>query len=360
MQSEDIKALLERVARGMCRLKAIGAEPVAPAGAGFAVEFQEWDWEVGVGLYGALRYAIANRNTALIASIERWYDGQIARGLPPRQINSTAPMLPLVLLLDHVDRPDLEALTRDWAEWLMAHQPRTEDGGFQHTVKERANDGELWDDTLFMAVLFLGAAGRRFGETAWVDEAAYQFLVHARYLADPPTGLWFHGWTFHGRNNFARARWARGNAWVTVAIPEFIDLVGAVPVAVRRQLERILVSQVNALKGLQRPDGMWTTLLDDPDSPRETSATAGFAYGMLRALAGGLLPPTDLACAERALGAVLERIGEDGIVAEVSDGTAMGHSLDHYRRIPNVPAPYGQALAMLLLSEVQSRMETSR
>jgi unsaturated rhamnogalacturonyl hydrolase len=30
----------------------------------------------------------------------------------------------------------------------------------------------------------------------------------------------------------------------------------------------------------------------------------------------------------------------------------MGHDLDFYRRIPNLPTPYGQALTMLLLTEV--------
>ena len=50
-------------------------------------------------------------------------------------------------------------------------------------------------------------------------------------------------------------------------------------------------------------------------------------------------------------------IGEDGIVLEVSDGTPMGHDLDFYRRIPNVPAPYGQALVMLLLVETLSGLK---
>jgi unsaturated rhamnogalacturonyl hydrolase len=30
----------------------------------------------------------------------------------------------------------------------------------------------------------------------------------------------------------------------------------------------------------------------------------------------------------------------------------MGHDLDFYRRIPNLPTPYGQALTMLLLIDV--------
>ena len=66
----------------------------------------------------------------------------------------------------------------------------------------------------------------------------------------------------------------------------------------------------------------------------------------------GILDKDDRAHAERALAAVLAQIDEEGVVHGVSDGTPMGHDLDFYRRIPNVPTPYGQALTMLLLTEV--------
>ncbi len=42
---------------------------------------------------------------------------------------------------------------------------------------------------------------------------------------DRETGLWFHGWNYEGRHNFARARWARGNSWLTMVIPDFLELV---------------------------------------------------------------------------------------------------------------------------------------
>ena len=51
-------------------------------------------------------------------------------------------------------------------------------------------------------------------------KAKRQFLLHSKYLADPTTGLWFHGWTFAGRHHFAKARWARGNSWVTMMLRE--------------------------------------------------------------------------------------------------------------------------------------------
>ncbi|MGO8227216.1 glycoside hydrolase family 88 protein, partial [Rhizobium ruizarguesonis] len=74
-------------------------------------------------------------------------------------------------------RPDFRALVEDWAEWLVKELPNTEDGGFQHFVKERLNDGELWDDTLFMACLFLSRAGVLCERSEWIDEAFYQSVI---------------------------------------------------------------------------------------------------------------------------------------------------------------------------------------
>jgi unsaturated rhamnogalacturonyl hydrolase len=350
---EILSEALSRVAVGLARLKGIN-ETADLSDSGYDLQFDEWDWEVGVGIYGLLRHAEAVNDRSLIDAIARWYDWQIGRGLPPRQVNSSSPMLPLCVLIDHVERPDWEELVRDWAQWLVTSLAKTEDGGFQHVVKERMNDGELWDDTLFMTCLFLARAGQRFGRQDWIEEAFYQFVVHERYLADPVTGLWYHGWTFNGRHNFAKAFWARGNSWITVAIPELFGLVDHVPDHLRRHLVYILSAQVKTLAAHQRENGMFHTLVCDPTSPEETSATAAIAYGILRGIDLGIVDEIYRPVAERALDAVLTRIDRDGIVLQVSDGTPMGHTLDFYRQIPNVPAPYGQALVMLLLARAMN------
>ncbi len=346
--TDALLSQLRNVATGLARLRGIN-ETAPLAGDGFRLQFDEWDWEIGVGVYGLYRHAEATGDAGLIAALAEWYDWQIGRGLPPRQVNSTAPMLALACLIDHVDRPDWEALVTDWANWLLDGLARTEDGGFQHVVKERANEGELWDDTLFMTCLFLARAGKRLNRPDWIEEAVYQFLVHARYLADPKTGLWYHGWTFEGRHNFAGAFWARGNSWVTIAIPELIAMVPDLPPATRRHLCAVLRAQVDRLAALQGAGGFFHTLLDDPASPIEASATAGIAYGVSRAIELGLLGARYRAMSERARAAVLTCIGPDGIVSHVSDGTPMGHTLEFYRQIPDIPAPYGQALTMLML-----------
>lgn len=343
---------LERLGQGLRRLKGIGAEAY---GTEEEIQFEEWDWEIGVGLYGGFRRAEAAGDDAEIARIGRWYDRQIAKGLPRRQVNSTAPMLTLALLAEREERPDWAALVADWADWLYTEMPRTEEAGYQHTVKERDNDGQLWDDTLFMAVLFMAVAGRSHRRADWSADAEAQFLTHIRFLGDPATGLFFHGWTFEGRHNYARALWARGNAWITIAIPELFAVARPSP-AVSLHLTQVWRSQLRKLLELQGDSGLFHTLLDDPDSPVEASGSAGIGYGILAGQREGLLDvslgESARAAVERIAAAVLDRIGPEGFLADTSDGTAMGHSLQFYRDIPNTATPYGQALASLFLAEL--------
>ncbi|WP_240672037.1 glycoside hydrolase family 88/105 protein [Tropicibacter alexandrii] len=346
---DQIDEAIRLLAQGFASLKGIGATEAASD----EILFDEWDWEVGVGLYGAFREAQARGDAAGLARLGRWYDRQIARGLPARQVNSTAPMLALACLTEVAPRDDLRALCLDWAEWLMTDLPKTEEGGFEHVVKEGRRPGQLWDDTLVMAVLSLAQTGRMCDRPDMVSEAHYQFLTHLRFLADPETGLFFHGWTFEGRHNYARARWARGNAWVSIAIPELFRIAPPTDPAVRRYLTEVLRTQLTAVARLQRPDGMVHTLLDDPTGPVEASATAGFGYAVLAGLREGLLPEAMRAVADKAQGAILSRVGDDGILADVSDGTPMGDTWAFYNELPNVAAPYGQALALLFLTEVQ-------
>lgn len=342
----DLDAALDLLAQGFRRLKGIGDVESASDD---AILFDEWDWEVGVGLYGQFRDAEFRGDARAIKALSDWYDWQIGRGLPPRQINSTAPMLALACLAGHTGRDDWRALCVDWADWLVTELPKTPEGGFEHVVKEGRRPGQLWDDTLFMAVLFLARTGVLADRPDWIAEAHYQFLVHIRFLADTETGLFFHGWTFEGRHNYARARWARGNAWVTVAVPELFAIAPPTDPALARYLRTVLCSQVDALMALQAGDGMFHTLLHDPGSPVEASATAGFGYGVLAGLRQGLLPEGSRIVADKARQAILSRIGADGVLSDVSDGTPMGHDLEFYRRIGNVAAPYGQALASLFI-----------
>ncbi|MDR2676094.1 MAG: glycoside hydrolase family 88 protein [Opitutaceae bacterium] len=344
----DLEKTIARVIARMTTLSAGRGREKCPID---IVAFDCWEWPQGVGLYGLCKYHEQTRDPATLALLRGWFARRLAAGAPARNVNTTAPMLALAHLAEAGHGGgDAPALCADWAEWVFSKMTRTADGGIQHAVTGLANDGQLWADTLYMTVLFLAKAGRLLRRDDYLEEAARQFLVHIKYLFDRETGLWFHGWDFNGRHNFARARWARGNCWFTAGVVDFLEIARP-SAAVRGFLVDTLRAQVDALARLQAADGLWHTLLDDPASYAETSASAGFGYGILAGARLGYLDPAAAAVGRRALDGVLGKILPDGTVTGVSFGTPMGRTLDFYRDIPCRPMPYGQSLAVLLLGE---------
>ncbi|MHA6485019.1 beta-galactosidase BglB [Paenibacillus sp. strain BS8-2] len=317
------------------------------------IDMNQWEWAQGVGLYGLLKQYEASGDRQLLDELICWFDARIGEGLPERNVNTTCPMLTLSYMYAYTGREDYLRLCEDWAEWIVRDMPRTEQNGLQHIVSGEPNEQQLWDDTLFMTVLFLARMGKLLDRQDYVDESVRQFLVHLAYLTDRKSGLLFHGWTFAGRHHFAEALWARGNCWLTVAIPDYLEMIDGSHGGVKHFLLDSLQAQVNALRSLQSDSGMWPTLLNEPQSYGETSATAGFAYGILKCVRLGYLGNEYLENGLRAAEAVARRIAADGTVLEVSYGTGMGADLDAYRNIPICPMTYGQALAILMLTEWQ-------
>lgn len=142
---------------------------------------------------------------------------------------------------------------------------------------------------------------------------------------------------------------------MTIAIPDFIELLDLPPDdSLEMYLVSVLEAQCRALKRLQAPDGMWRTLLDvseEEGSYQEASATAGFAYGLLKSVRRGYISSEYTKVAMRALKAIIARISSEGELKDVSIGTGMGRDLDHYIKIERTSMPYGQAMAIMALVE---------
>ncbi|MDR5860383.1 glycoside hydrolase family 105 protein [Halomonas eurihalina] len=311
-----------------------------------------WEWTHGIGLYGIYKYYEQTDDNEALAIIDSWFHDRFAERLATKNVNTVCPFLTLAYRYEETGRKEWLPYLQAWADWVMHDMPRTDKGGLQHVVYNSENHQQLWDDTLMMSVLPLAKIGQLLNRPDYVEEAKYQFLVHVQYLMDRETGAWFHGWTFEGNHNFARALWARGNSWLTIVIPEFLELLDLPPNdPIRRFLIQVLESQVEALAKWQSESGLWHTLLDDPSSYLEASATAGFAYGMLKAVRMRYLDASYYDIAEKAIKSIIHHITPDGELEKVSFGTAMGDDLDYYRTIPLTSMPYGQAMAILCLSE---------
>ncbi len=314
-------------------------------------KYRFWEWTQGVGLYGIWKLYEQDRKPEYLETLKQYYDNQIKIGFPALNVNTIAPFLAMSHVAVETGEAKYLEPCKDAAHWIMESFPRTKEGGFQHKTSDSLNDQELWDDTLYMTVLFLANMGVILKDEAMQKEAEHQFLLHEKYLRDKKTGLWYHGYTFNGNHNFAGAFWGRGNCWVTMAIPELFDIIPCSAEGKERLLEA-LKSQIDSLIIYQEKNGMWHTLIDDVTSYTEASATCGFAYGILMAIEKGYIDQRYKKAADKAVGAILELISDEGVVGQVSYGTPMGRTTkDFYKNIEIKPMPYGQALAILLLME---------
>jgi unsaturated rhamnogalacturonyl hydrolase len=318
--------------------------------------WNDWEWTHGIGLYGIWKYYELTGDAQWLQIIEDWFQARFKEGHKGKNINTMAVFLTLAYVYEKTGNQTYLPWLDSWAEWAYHDLPRTKYGGMQHITYLEVNDQQLWDDTLMMTVMPLAKIGLLLNRPHYVDEAKRQFLLHIQYLFDAKSGLFFHGWTFHeGGHNFADARWARGNSWVTIVIPEFIELLGlGVGDPLRDHLLSTLDSQAAALSKLQASSGLWRTLLDVPEdegSYVEASATAGFAYGLLKAARRKYIGGEYGETARKAVQAVLDNISPEGELLNTSFGTGMGRDLQHYKDIPRTSMPYGQAMAMMALVE---------
>ncbi|KAJ5288718.1 hypothetical protein N7478_001748 [Penicillium angulare] len=356
MSLSDTKSLALKLVDSLVHLKDDSGEFRVPiATGGFKVDsksWNNWEWTQGVGLYGMWMLFEVTGDETVLAHIQKWFDKQFEKGTPTKNVNSMAPMLTLAYLYERSRKIEYRGYLESWAEFIMDGIPRTEEGGIQHITFRQVNEGQLWDDTLMMSVLPLAKIGVLLDRPAYVEEAKRQFLLHIKYLTDTRTGLWYHGWTFLERHNFAEALWGRGNSWVTIAIPEFLSLLRLPPGDhIREFLVSALDQQVRALKKYQNPNGLWHTLIDDSSSYLEVSASAGFAFGILKAVRMRYISKEYQSIGLKALEAVINNVNEKGVVQNVSFGTPMGPRKDFYKAIKLTAMPYGQAMTMLCVVE---------
>ena len=342
-----IKDVLKKTVNKMMEIKKNDFEETCPIG---IIDIENWEWPQGVGMYGLWNYYKEQGEKEYLEILISWYERNISKGLPAKNVNTMAAMLTLACLAEETKRQDYFDLCNEWAKWIMEEMPRTEEGGLQHIVSGEENHNQLWIDTIFMTVLFLAKMGMLTNNSDYIEESKKQILLHIKYLYDKKTGFWFHGWTFDGRHNFANALWARGNCWYTSGVVEFIEMTG-IEGGIKEYLLDTLVAQIEALEKAQDECGGWHTLLDDPETYIEISATAGFGYGILKAVRKGYISQKYKTVGEKALQCVVSNIDAGGEVKQVSYGTGMGHDLQHYKDIPLCPMTYGQALAILILGE---------
>jgi unsaturated rhamnogalacturonyl hydrolase len=358
MQKQDIEGMIQKI---MGRMQRVGV--ASPEDASMNIHASEqWDWSQGVRLRSLYLYYKETRDQDIFQYLTDWFDNQIREELPPKNINTMCPLLTLSYIYEETHHPEYLRICEEWASYAADEMPRTPEFGITYAMNDNLgendndNEKELWDDTLYMTVLFMGRMGILLNNDYYVQESVRQFLVHLKYLTDRKTGLFFHSWTFGEHHHYAEALWGRGNAWYMAGLVDYLDMM-KIPMGVELYLLSSLERQIQKLTELQMPSGLWTTLLDDPTSYEETSATAVFAYSILKAVRKGYISEVYKEVGLKALGAVIDKIDANGAVQGVSYLTRVGCTLQSYKDIAVCPMPYGQSMTLLMLVEGLQHVE---
>lgn len=205
----------------------------------------------------------------------------------------------------------------------------------------------LWIDDMYMINVLQTQAYRATGKRMYIDRAAKEMVFYLDKL-QLGNGLFNHAVD-------VPFRWGRGNGWMAAGMPMILQYLKPGDAHYDRILAGYM-KMMEKLLELQRDDGMWGQLIDDPGSWGETSGTAMFAFAFIKGVKNGWLDAAKYApAARKAYLAVCATMDELGNVAGVCIGTGAKNDRQYYydRRKINGD-PHGQAPLLWCVNELIS------
>ncbi|GGG21225.1 hypothetical protein GCM10010924_58240 [Rhizobium wenxiniae] len=211
-------------------------------------------------------------------------------------IDNVLPGRALIFLDRQTGDPRYMSAARRLIAQLDAH-PRIPAGNYWH---KKRYPSQVWLDGLYMGLPFQVEYALRSGETPRITDALQQ-LATALALTQVGNGLYVHGYDDSRAEKWADqltgkspAVWSRAVGWLIMAL---VDILAVLPAdqataTLRKQTRAVLL----ALAERQQQSGLWPQVLDAPDlagNYDETSASAMFAYALLRAERLDLVAPEE-------------------------------------------------------------------
>lgn len=312
-----------------------------------------WCWSCGVAFYGICKAWELTKKQEYIDFLVKWVDEYIEIGIPPFMVNACAMGHTMITLHEATGDEKYLDIAIKKAEYLRTEAVRFGDGVFQHTVSSNNDFPEqAWADTLFMAAYFLLRMGFKLNKKEYIDDALKQFYWHEELLQDENSNLFYHAWDNVNKNHLSGIYWARANAWAAYTMAQahgFLNYLNPMWM----QIGDALGDQLSAIVRLQSEEGLWHTILNDPSSYLETSASSGFAAALV--LRGH---PLHQKYIQKALDGILKNITNDGTVKNVSSGTAVMLSAEDYKKVPIKRIQgWGQGLTLAFLCALLKNKE---
>ena len=188
----------------------------------------------------------------------------------------------------------------------------------------------IFIDMICGYAMYLSRAGALAQDEVLLNACVDQLQRYRDILRDPQTGLWHHGKGWFKAGELDPTGWCRGQAWVLRGMVEAL-CVFPQSHPQRPTLLKLLKEFVADIMRYQDSAGMWTQLMQEPDSFQETTGTGMFVYYLYKAIFKDLIDEHYLDNAERGAYALQFFINEDGTVQNGCQGTAPLKDLAAYR-----------------------------
>jgi unsaturated rhamnogalacturonyl hydrolase len=324
----------------------------------FAPEINRWDWQPGVGLYGLIRAYELTKEQRYLDYSQYYINRLLDVDMVSYSINGSMLFEIVLKLYEHSGEERYRTEMRYYLRWLLRSAAKCQNGCFEHSWTETDVHltEQVWIDTLFMAGIVLADSYRVLGQEESRQELIRQFAAHQACLQDIELGLYRHLYDANTDSHMAGVFWGRGNGWMAASTVDVLEAIGTDDPD-HQNIITSFCQQMTAIKDLQAANGMFHTVLNDPDTYLEMSATAALGYAALKGIRLGLLDESFMAVGKKAARVVLEHIKSNGVVDLVSSGTSGFIPYAEYNLIPIAPRLYGQALAILILTEQLRFME---
>lgn len=305
----------------------------------YPAEKVAYDWPTAIFLYGAELYA-KNVGEGLSEKLDPYYDS-LAEKIPTiRDPDKASLSLPASVRKTPSGKKIMDASLKFFSE-----EPRNSLGIIDH-VGSRGFLGSLYPSSVWADSLIMSSLNQFYLATTDKEkkEILKEALVILSSLRSSTPGLFSHayypkmGWRFP-----LEFHWARGNLWVAMFLTEVS--------ANDEKFLPLLEEEIAALKKLYVPGKGLRTLLDDPSSPFESSATALFGYVLWK----GKNPEL-----QEEMTSVISGFVKDKRFTGVSGPTTAFPLPLYYRSlIPMGEFPYGTGAFLLWCSEATKEKITS-
>jgi unsaturated rhamnogalacturonyl hydrolase len=347
LAQEKAHQVYEYMKRGNAGLKQETADAVDRNPASWGMDIDDWDWNAGVGLIAISDYCEKTNNPEVLQFLKSWVARNMHQCAKRDYVNFLAPLAIYPDMFERTDEPYYKDVAVEYADWVMTNAARSKDGVFYHGASV---SGEVWADTVFMALIFLSCTARLTRNLAIGNQVTKQLLSHLQLLQDDRTGALYHGYHVVEDHHMSGALWARGNSWVVIGTPMIVEILHGL-VQVPEEIKTRYKKLVNGILRFQADNGLWHTVMDRRDFYQETSGSAGYAAGIMKAVRLRLLDPGTMSNALKACEGVIGKINAEGAVEGVSGGTPIMPTIDAYGQLTRYPTLYGQGLTLLMLSE---------